>query len=100
MVELVWLSERFEGGTILWIDTAEGSTDTDVGMYLVKRVYSFLIWRELMGVPHNNDRHLAVDWVELLSSRQDKHGRLSATRLRLAQDVYFKDCSEDILLRN
>ena len=75
------------------------STDTDVGHVLGETSVLVLdLVGQLTGVAQNNDRHLAVHRLQLLERRQDKHRRLSVTRLCLAQDVHSKDSLWDALL--
>ena len=79
----------------------EESADTDVGHVLGETSILVLdLESELPSVAQNNDRHLAVDRLELLKRRQDEHRRLSVTRLCLAQDVHSKDSLRDALLLN
>ena len=81
--------------------TAEESADTDVGHVLGETSVLVLdLESKLTGVAQNNDRHLAVDRLELLQSRQDKHRRFSVTGLCLAQDIHSKDRLGDTLLLN
>ena len=79
--------------------TAEESADTDVGHVLGETSVLVLdLESKLTGVAQNNDRHLAVDRLELLKSSQDEDSRLSVTRLCLAQDIHSKDGLRDALL--
>ena len=80
---------------------AEECADADVGHVLGEtRVLVFDLVRKLTSVAQDNDRHVAIDWLELLKRRQDEHCRLSVTRLCLAQDVHSKDRLGDTLLLN
>ena len=64
---------------------------TDVGHILCEPVILVPnLERQFSGVAKDEDRHLSVDGLELLQSRQNKHSRLPVTRLSLAQDVHAK----------
>ena len=79
--------------------TAEESADTDVGHVLGETSVLVLdLESKLTGVAQNNDRHLAVDRLELLQSRENEHRSLSVTRLRLTKHVHSKNSLGNTLL--
>ena len=53
---------------------------------------------QLAGVAHDDDRHLAVDRLQLLQRGQHEDGSLAHSRLCLAQDVHAEDSLRDALV--
>jgi hypothetical protein len=68
----------------------------DVGHVLAETVVLVAnLVGELTSVAHDHDGNLAVDGLDLLQGGQDEHGRLSETRLGLADDVATKESLRD-----
>lgn len=55
---------------------------------------------EFSSVAEDDDRHLAVDGFDLLKRGEDEDGRLSHSRLGLAEDIHAEDRLGDTLLLN
>lgn len=73
----------------------------DVGHVLAEAVVLVAdLERQLAGVAHDQDGHLAVDGLDLLERRQGEDSRLSETRLGLADDVASEESLGDTGLLN
>ena len=54
--------------------------------------------RQLTGMAQDEDTHLAIHGLQLLQRGNDKHGRLSHSRLGLADDVHAENRLRDALV--
>jgi hypothetical protein len=90
-----------ELGVLGYRSSTKESADSNLGHVLGKpRILVLNLERQLASVAHNEDRNLAVHWLELLKRGENENCGFTVTRLSLAQYIHSENCLRDALLLN